>query len=88
MIQAITAIAALYPQIVAAVDWYKLLKDINDNLDYNSQILISADDFKEQIAAAAQAQQAQAAIQAGQAGSEIQKNTSQANKNNKDAESE
>ncbi|MCK5605247.1 hypothetical protein KAR91_25370, partial [Candidatus Pacearchaeota archaeon] len=78
MIQAITAIAALYPQIVAAVDWYKLLKDINDNLDYNSQILISADDFKEQIAAAAQAQQAQAAIQAGQAGSEIQKNTSQA----------
>ncbi len=86
MIQAITAIAALYPQIVAAVDWYKLLKAINDNLDHNSQILISADDFKVQVEAAAKAQQAQAALQAGQAGSEIQKNTSQAKKSEVEAQ--
>lgn len=88
MIQAITAIAGLYPQIISAVDWYKLLKDINDNLDHNSQILISADDFKAQIEKAAQMQEAQMQMQAGQAGAQIQKDQSSANKNNSDAERE
>ena len=86
MIQAVTAIAALYPQIVAAVDWYQLLKDINDNLDANSQIMMSADDFAEIIDQQAQAQAQQAALEAGQAGATIQKDVSQSNKNNKDAE--
>jgi len=88
MIQAITAVAALYPQIVAAVDWYKLLKDINDNLDYNSQILISADDFKAEIEKSAKAQEAQMMMQAGQTGAQIQKDQASANKSNKDAERE
>lgn len=88
MIQAISAIAGLYPQIVQAVDWYKLLKDINDNLDYNSQILISADDFKAEIEKSAKLQQAQLAMQAGQTGAQIQKDTASANKSNKDAERE
>lgn len=86
MIQAITAVAALYPQIVMAVDWYKLLKDINDNLDYNSQIMLSADDFKNEIQQAAQAQQQAMALQAGTVGAKIQKDTAQANKTNRDAE--
>ena len=63
MIQSITAIAALYPDIVHAIDWYQLLKDINDNLDVDAKIMISADDFKAVIANAAKqrTQQAQAA---------------------------
>lgn len=86
MIQAITAIAALNPQIILAVDWYKLLKDINDNLDYNSQIMISADDFKDAVAAAAEAQKQAMALQAGQVGAKIQKDTAQAKKTTRDAE--
>jgi hypothetical protein len=60
MIQSITAVAALYPDIVHAIDWYQLLKDINDNLDIDAKIMISADDFKAIIAQAAQARQQQA----------------------------
>jgi len=85
VLQAITGIAALFPQIVAAVDWYKLLEDINNNLDANNQILIGAKKFQEQIAAQAKQQATMMALQAGQAGSEIQKNTAGANKSNAEA---
>ena len=88
MIQAITAVAALYPDIIQAVDWYKLLKDINDNLDYNSQILIPADEFANKIQQAAQERAQVMALQAGQVGTEMQKNTAQANKANSEAERE
>lgn len=86
MIQAVTAIAALYPQIAMAIDWYKMLKDINDNLDYNSQILISEKKFKEEILKAAEAQRQAMALQAGEAGAKINKDTAQAKKTNRDAE--
>ena len=86
MIQAVSAIAGLYPQIVAAIDWYKMLKDINDNLDYNSQIMISADEFKAEIEKAAQAQQAAMKMQAEQAGAKTNKDQAQAKKSNSDAE--
>lgn len=86
MIQAITAVAALNPQITLAIDWYKLLKDINDNLDYNSQIMISAKDFQAEVEKAAEAQRQALALQAGQAGAEIQKTSAQANKTNREAE--
>ena len=73
-------------------DWVKAHglqpKDVNDNLDINSQILLSEDEFKKKVEAQAQAQQAAMAMQAGQAGAQIQKDQSQANKNNKDAERE
>lgn len=63
MIQSITAVAALYPDIIHAIDWYQLLKDINDNLDIDAKIMVSADEFKAIIAKAAsdRAQQAKAA---------------------------
>lgn len=86
MIQSVGAIAGLFPQIIEAVDWYKLLKDINDNLSHNSQLLLSADEFKEQIAAAAEAQQAQLSMQAAQVGGQVQKDAARANRDNKEAE--
>lgn len=67
LIQGITAIAALYPDIIHAIDWYQLLKDLNDNLDIDNQILVSAKDFKDTIAKAAddRRQMMQAQIAAG-----------------------
>lgn len=85
IINAITSIAALYPLIVEGVDWYKLLDDINNNLDANNQILIGANKFKEQVAMIAKQKQAAMMLQAGQAGAGIQKDTAMANKNNMEA---
>lgn len=86
MIQAITAVAALNPKISMAIDWYKLLRDINDNLDYNSQIMLSPDEFQENIEAAAEMERQALALQASQATAEVQKTAAQANKTNRDAE--
>jgi hypothetical protein len=86
LLQAVTGIAALYPAIIEAIDWYALLKDINDNLDRNSQILISAKEFKEKLAAAAQAQQAAMALQAGQMAAATQKDGAQAQKSQAEAQ--
>lgn len=86
IIQAITAVAALYPQIIEAVDWYQLLKAINDNLDYNLKILISEKEFKDRIAKAAEQQRQLLALQAGEMGSKAIANTAKANKDNKEAQ--
>jgi len=82
IINSIGAIASMYPDIIEAVDWYKLLKDINDNLDYNNQILISAKEFKAKIEAIAKAKAMAMDIEAGRAAGQIQKDTAQANKLN------
>lgn len=86
ILQAITAIAALNPKIIHAVNWYKLLKEINDNLDYNSQILISEDDFKAKIAAEAELQAKALQLQAGESAGKIQKDVASANKMNSEAQ--
>lgn len=64
IIQAVGGIASLYPDIIHAIDWYKLLKDINDNLPTNNQIMLTAQDFKAAVQSAAQAR---AQAQGGQA---------------------
>lgn len=85
LLQGITAIAALYPDIVHAIDWYQLLKDLNDNLDIQNQILVSADAFKATITQAANdrrmAMQAQMAMHGAAAGldaANAQKSSAQA----------
>lgn len=85
IIQGVTAIAALYPDIVHAIKWYDLLKALNDNLDSGSQILVTAKQFKDIItdAAAQRAQMMQ--IQAMQAGAGAQKDAASANKSNAEA---
>lgn len=85
VLQAIAAIGGMYPQIVEAVDWYRLLDDINNNLDANNQILIGAQAFKDKMAAAAQQQQAIIAAQAGMMAADAGQKASQANKNNAEA---
>jgi len=85
IIQAITAIAALYPAIIEAVNWYKLLKDINDNLDANNQLLYSEDEFKAKVAEAAKRQAQMMAIQAGESSSKSAANMAKANRDNQEA---
>lgn len=67
LIQGITAIAALYPDIVHAINWYDLLDALNDNLDVNTKIMVSAQDFKKVIADAAQARAQQQKIESAAA---------------------
>lgn len=86
VLQAISGIAAIYPDIIEAVDWHKLLSDINDNLDYNNQIVMGAKQFKEKIAAIAKARQQAIMLQAAQAGAQVQKDTSTAQKNLSEAQ--
>ncbi len=86
LLNALTAIVALYPDIVHAVDWYQMLKDINDNLDSKSKIIYSAAEFKKKIEEMAEKQRMALALQAGQMGAQIQKDTSQAQKNNREAQ--
>lgn len=56
-VQGLTMVAQLYPDIVHAVDWYALLAELNDNLDINAKIMVTADEFKNIIAAAAKQKQ-------------------------------
>lgn len=85
IIQGVTAIAALYPEIVQAIKWYDLLKALNDNLDTNSQILVTAKEFRAIIESAAQERRAMMQIQAAQAGAATSKDAATANKQNAEA---
>lgn len=84
LIQTVGAIAMLFPQIVEAVDWHKILMEINDNLEANSQIVMGADEFKEKLAAMAQQQAAMMQLQAAQMGAVAQKDSAQAGKLNRE----
>jgi hypothetical protein len=67
LIQGITAIAALYPDIVHAIDWFELLTALNDNLDVNAKIMVTAQAFKQIISDAAQARAQQQKIESAAA---------------------
>lgn len=85
IIQATTAIAALYPPIVEAIKWYDLLEALNNNLDSNSQIMVSAKDFKNIIAAAAQQQRLAQQASLAQASGTVAKDNTAAMKNHAQA---
>lgn len=80
IIQAVGSIATLYPQIVQAVNWYKLLQEINDNLPTAYQIMLTEQQFKDAILASAkaQAQNAQGQAQVAQAKDQSQTQLNQA----------
>lgn len=86
-IQAVTAVYSIYPDIIHAIDWYKLLAEINDNLDIGAKIMLTEDQFKAQVAAAAQARQVAMMAQAGTAATQMQKDMADANQKNATAQS-
>lgn len=85
ILNVVGAMAALNPDIVEAVNWYKLLSEINQNLDANNQILLTEVEFKDKMKEIAQLRAGQLAMEAGTAGSQIAKNQSTANRNNQEA---
>lgn len=86
ILNTVMAIIPAYPDIVQAIDWYKLLKDINDNMDANNEIMLSEAQFKEKITEMAQQRQAAMAMQTAGAGAAIQKDAAQAQKTTKEAQ--
>lgn len=81
IIQGVTAIAALYPDIIHAIKWYDLLKYLNDNLDADCQIMVTANEFKKIIAQAAADRQQAMQLQAAQVGAAAQNDMAAAGKN-------
>lgn len=86
LLQAVTAIAALYPMIVEAVNWYELLKDLNDALDCNNKILVKAADFKNIIDKVAAERRAMMSVEAQQGVAAARQANAQANKSNAEAQ--
>ena len=65
MLNFVTALMSVYPDIAMAIDWYGLLKDASEamNLQHN---IVSLNNFKKEIAARAQQQAQLAQAQTGQ----------------------
>ena len=84
MLNGITAIMSVYPQIVDAIEWYDLLKDINEYLGFD--YLKSKDEFVAGLQKQAEIQEKAMLLQAGQAGADIQSKLSKSNKDESDAE--
>ncbi len=86
VLNAIGAIAGLYPEIVLAVDWYKLLQDINQNLDANNQVMFTKAQFNGALAKIEEAKQLAAQAQIGGEVASAAKDASSADKTSKEAE--
>ena len=86
ILNAIGAIAGLYPEIVLSVDWYKLLKDINDNLDANNQVMFTKAQFDGALAKIEEAKAAALQMQLGREGAATAKDATSAQKNVKESE--
>lgn len=78
VVQSTLAIAQADPRIIEAVDWYAVLKDINDNLNTENQIMLTEREFKQRIEQLAQQQAAQAQLQATQQVAAADKDAAQA----------
>lgn len=65
MINVVTALMAVYPQIGEAVDWYSMISDVSKALGFEGNI-VSEKDFRASIEQAAQQQAAIIQAQAGQ----------------------
>lgn len=80
MMNVITMIASVNPQILLAIDWYKLLEDFKSALNLQCTFLFTADEFKEQVAQEAERQAQAMQMQAMESGARAMKDTSSAAK--------
>lgn len=85
IINAITAIASLNPDILHAVKWYQLLADINDNLDFGARLMLSEKEFQDAIEQRAEQAREMAQLQAGQIQADTMKNAADADKKTQEA---
>lgn len=85
MINVITALAAINPAILKAIDWYKLLQDFKTALNIQGDFVLSEDAFKEAVAQEAELQAQAMRLQAAQAGAGAMKDAAGAAKLQKEA---
>lgn len=86
VIQTVTAVGALYPQIIEAVDWFKLVKDVNELLDPNNEVIISEKEFRAKIQEQANMARQAMMAQAGNLGADTQQKLADADKKAKEAQ--
>lgn len=77
LINVITALMAVYPQISIAVNWYSLLEDVSDALGLKQNI-ISEKEFRKQIEAQAHQQAALLQVQAAESSAAANRNNAAA----------
>lgn len=80
MMNVITMVASMNPQVLLAIDWYKLLEDFKVALNLQCSFLLTADEFKEQVAQQAEQQAQTMQMQAMESGARAMKDTSSAAK--------
>lgn len=83
MLQAVMAVAQVKPEIIGAVDWYKLIDQVEGNLGTN--ILIGEMKFKQKVEQEMQLQAVSMAMQSGQVQATTAKDNALANKQNTEA---
>jgi hypothetical protein len=83
LINGISMLMSLYPQMGEAVQWYDLFNDINEALGVS--YIKDADEFKAVIENQAKMQQEAMALQAAQAGADIGQSISKGQKDGADA---
>ena len=84
LINGIAMLASLNPQVLQAVEWYKLMEDINEALGMS--YIKDEDEFKAIVAQQAKVQEQAMLLQAGQGVADIQGKMSKANKDEADAQ--
>jgi hypothetical protein len=82
ILNSIMSIAGIYPQIIEAINWHKMLSQISTNLQANNDIVKSEYEFMQILAQLAQKQQMAQAAQMGQAVAGIGKDAAMMNKLN------
>jgi hypothetical protein len=74
MLNVIQAVAAVFPDIIEAVDWYKFLEDFKACLSIKASFMLTAEEFKQAIAQKAAMQAQLMALQGAKLGSDIKRN--------------
>ena len=78
MLNSVSAVATLYPAIIDAVDWYRMIKDINEKVTPNAQILLGEEEFKDVLKAKAEQVKQQQQLQQAEQQSKAMFNVAQA----------
>lgn len=84
-INVVSMTAQLFPPILEAIDFYKMLTDLVDCLGATGYFKMTADEFKAYLAAQAEEQRRIAEIQANSENSKVLRNAADANKKQQEA---
>ena len=78
ILQVVTAVGAVFPDIIEAIDWYKFLEDFKSCLGIKTSFMLTAEEFKAVVAQKAAMQAQLMALQGAKVGSDIKRNVAEA----------